>query len=113
MSFRTGSFNTNQVFNVSIDVSDETHGLNLGLTTCGVRLIVLATSAGGQLDINQLGNMSYWATKIAIKRTATVSLLSLQVLAEDATIVQLERACQAIAYRRFRSYKSRDVNLSI
>ena len=43
----TGGFNTTQVFNVSIPVtSGNPRALPYGLTTCGVRLIVLSTSAG-------------------------------------------------------------------
>jgi hypothetical protein len=45
----TGGFNTNQVFNVSIPVTPgNPRAQPYGLTTCGVRLIVLSTDAGFQ-----------------------------------------------------------------
>lgn len=55
----TGGFNTNQIFNVSIPVTPgNPRALPYGLTTCGVRLIVLSTTGNnGNLPI---GRQSAW-----------------------------------------------------
>ncbi len=53
----SGGFNTTQIFNVSIPVSpDNPRALPYGLTTCGVRLIVLSTTAA----IQPIGRQSAW-----------------------------------------------------
>lgn len=53
----SGGFNTNQVFNVSIPVTPgNPQALPYGLTTCGVRLIVLSTDLGYQ----PIGRESAW-----------------------------------------------------
>jgi hypothetical protein len=78
----TGGFNVNQVFNVSIPVTDgNPRALPYGLTTCGVRLIVLSTSTA----VQPLGRESAWehellgsaqAYALGTNRSASFSLAS-------------------------------------